>query len=929
MANLNEISSSLENSGKSPPQIPEREWAETVPVSTISSAKILIEKAASIAWEFPILKGKVQEGARKFLASLNLRSRTFVKGECSCEVGASGRICKHALAIYFAYFSEIEDAKKFEEKALKNIEKMRAQKEETSVPENENTGVPENENSGVLAGEESVPEGKKSEENSVAPEQKILAVPATEKFVVPEKIEEKSASQRTFTIPRDGEVRKILAKNFASRFAVSEASKARDVFRKSPQKRVPERKIAAAEAKKLRLQIDGNINWISVILPEKTSRDYETILEKIKLGGFDLDVRAARWFLRGEHAVLCFLSKEWEDFRERFSPKISPEFNNFVQSLRFAKLKTNVEDFGENFEISMHIETFGVPANEVDRAFASSRPYVKQKNGKIVLIPGEICEKMEKLRERLDRGARYSAGTPVFRRRISTSELASAEAVFDEIGINFERPETWKKRSGALRDLSKLVPAPVPEPLSSQLRIYQQIGVAWLWHLQKHKLGGVLADEMGLGKTVEAIAFIAAVFSEIPAEEAARILVVAPAGLVENWRREISRFAPEIPVLVHHGQNRSNENLSRFLRGVVLTSYAVLRIDNEDFFVSGTWKMIIADEAQQVKNRRSRNSKALREIPAETRFVLTGTPVENSLEDLRTIFDFVLPGMMPKPAASGGGVPLSELREREANQVRSLAAPYILRRTKSFVAPELPQKIEQKVWCEFDEAQAKFYADWKEKSHKEIFELEMSGASDNKLRFAAFSQLLRLRQICTEPRLLDPEFPAESSTKLRALRELLDEAIPNGHRVLVFSQFVTVLNFLKDALREDEIEFEYIDGQTKNRTEICERFNNSSVPVCLISLKAGGVGLNLTGADIVVHCDPWWNPAIEAQATDRAHRIGQKRTVTSIKLVVANSVEERVLELQDEKRALIRSVFEASDFESAKISLAEIKSLLE
>ena len=281
----------------------------------------------------------------------------------------------------------------------------------------------------------------------------------------------------------------------------------------------------------------------------------------------------------------------------------------------------------------------------------------------------------------------------------------------------------------------------------------------------------------------------------------------------------------------------------------------------------------------------------------------------------------------PLPAASGSA---AERRERDSEVVRSLAAPYILRRTKSLVAPELPPRIEQEVWCRFGDAQSKLYDEWKEHSRKEIFELEMSGASDNRLRFAAFGQLLRLRQICTEPRLLDPDFPEAESAKLRAFRELLDEALAGGHRVLVFSQFVSVLSFLKKALSDDGIAYAYIDGNTKNRAEVCERFNkDESVPVCLISLKAGGVGLNLTGADTVVHFDPWWNPAAEAQATDRAHRIGQTRAVTSIKLVVADSVEERVLELQAEKRALLASVFEASDAETAKISLADMKALLD
>lgn len=828
---------SAKKSSSLPPQIPEAEWAETVPAQTIRDGKLLAPNVLDVMWTAPLMRGKVAEGARRFLVNLDLRSRTFIKSECTCEAGRSGRICRHAIAIYFSYFSAM-----------------------------------------------------------------LQAAENARKLAVAKTLRENAPPQRTSASG------KMLPKAPIAR-AAKEEKPAGNPFVRRP-------------------QLDGNAQWMSVILPSRESEHYAAIYNKIKYGGFDLDVRSARWFLRGKHAVLCFLAREWERFRERFSPRMTPAFNEFIQSLRVAKLKTAVHEQGDKFELSVGVETFGVDEHDLHAALACSRPYAEDKKGRIVLIPANVSEKLAAVRERLDRSIVQYTGTSVFRRKISRAELPSTETLLEEFGVNFEPPETWRERAGALRDLSRLKKAPIPENLDARLRIYQQIGTSWLWHLFKNRLGGILADEMGLGKTVETIAFLSAVFAE-DASENLRVLVVAPAGLVENWRRELTRFAPNLSVLVHHGQKRSREALAGFPRGVVITSYATLRIDNADFLASGTWHTIIADEAQQVKNRRSRNSKALRDIPAGTRFVLTGTPVENSIEDLRTLFDFILPGFMPAPlpAASGSA---ADRRERDRDTVRMLAAPYILRRTKSLVAPELPPRIEQEVWCRFGDSQAKLYDEWKEHSRKEIFELEMAGASDNRLRFAAFNQLLRLRQICTEPRLIDPDFPESESAKLRAFRELLDEALAGGHRVLVFSQFVSVLNFLKSALRDDGIAYEYIDGNTKNRAEICERFNkNEAIPVCLISLKAGGVGLNLTGADTVVHFDPWWNPAAEAQATDRAHRIGQTRTVTSIKLVVADSVEERVLELQAEKRALIASVFEASDAETAKISLADMKALLD
>ena len=263
--------------------------------------------------------------------------------------------------------------------------------------------------------------------------------------------------------------------------------------------------------------------------------------------------------------------------------------------------------------------------------------------------------------------------------------------------------------------------------------------------------------------------------------------------------------------------------------------------------------------------------------------------------------------------------------ERARHQVTR----YILRRSKKLVAPELPEKIEQVFYCEMDAKQEKFYKSVQEQTQKAIQELEMSGASEGQIRFAALAQLTRLRQICADPRILDDSMDSEDSTKLKAFKEILQEAIDGGHRMLVFSQFVSVLQILKKELEEMGVEYCYLDGKTKNRAAVCDRFNiDDTIPVFLISLKAGGVGLNLTGANMVVHYDPWWNPAVEAQATDRAHRIGQKRVVTSIKLLVTESVEEKVLELQINKAEMLKEILDESASATASIGLKQIKELI-
>ncbi|HYP17661.1 MAG TPA: DEAD/DEAH box helicase, partial [Opitutus sp.] len=324
-------------------------------------------------------------------------------------------------------------------------------------------------------------------------------------------------------------------------------------------------------------------------------------------------------------------------------------------------------------------------------------------------------------------------------------------------------------------------------------------------------------------------------------------------------------------------------------------------------------------------------------LRAGSRFLLTGTPVENSLEDLRSLFAFLLPGYLDQ-------VPAGTRPDERAwfdDRLRAKVAPYILRRTKQSVAPELPAKLEQVVWCELTPAQAALYRETQQRTERELFDLEASGASEGRLRLAVLTQLLRLRQICCDPRLVNvtdggsasaERVPFLDSAKLEAFRELLAEAVDDGHRVLVFSQFTSLLGLLREELTAQDLPFCYLDGSLPPRARQAEvdRFQSRpDIPLFLISLKAGGTGLNLTGADTVVHFDPWWNPAAEAQATDRAHRIGQSRVVTSYKLIASGTVEEKVLALQEEKRALLAGVFEASDAAAAKLSLQDLRTLLQ
>ena len=332
--------------------------------------------------------------------------------------------------------------------------------------------------------------------------------------------------------------------------------------------------------------------------------------------------------------------------------------------------------------------------------------------------------------------------------------------------------------------------------------------MAWLWHLYRHDLGGILADEMGLGKTLQALALIECIHTTAT-QQGQPALVVCPASLVENWLREASRFTPQLRVLKHHGPKRARESVVLEDVDLVITSYGTLRQDAE---LLGTmdWCVVVGDEAQHIKNRRSQNARTLTSLRSRGRFLLTGTPVENSLDDLLSLFSFLMPGYLQKSQ----GKLSTEDRNWHNKRQTERAAAYILRRTKREVAPELPDKIEKTFFCELGAKQARFYQETLEKTRREIFELEMGGANAGRVQFAAFKELLRLRQVCVDPRILDEGFAASESAKLAAFDELLDECLDAGSRILVFSSFVSALKLLAAHLKEKGHRFCYLDGST-------------------------------------------------------------------------------------------------------------------
>jgi superfamily II DNA or RNA helicase len=470
-----------------------------------------------------------------------------------------------------------------------------------------------------------------------------------------------------------------------------------------------------------------------------------------------------------------------------------------------------------------------------------------------------------------------------------------------------------------LNDLDSIKPAKKPKNLKATLRPYQEQGLSWLRFIHEIGSGGVLADDMGLGKTIQTIALLLLLKQENK-EQPLCTLIVAPTSVVTNWQREIERFGPSLTVALWHGAGRKENRRELDEANVIITSYALLRRDI-DLLRELRLDYVILDEAQNIKNPASATAHAAKELPAARRLALTGTPIENRLSEIWSIFEFVCPGLLGplNKFEERFGRPIDQGDGKAATRLRSVIHPFILRRTKSEVVKDLPPKIEVDKLIDLAPDQKAIYLQVLREVRAQVLgEVDRQGVARSQLHILA--GLTKLRQAACDPRLLGlpREFDHDDSGKLAALRELVDEVESGGHRVLIFSQFVSMLRYVREALDEDKIKYEYLDGSTIDRIERVDHFQSD--PTCtafLISLKAGGSGLNLTGADTVIHFDPWWNPAVEDQASDRAHRIGQNKVVTVYRLVAAGTIEEKILQLKQRKKDLVATVL-AEDAGGAK-----------
>ncbi|MGD2170154.1 MAG: DEAD/DEAH box helicase [Chlamydiota bacterium] len=504
------------------------------------------------------------------------------------------------------------------------------------------------------------------------------------------------------------------------------------------------------------------------------------------------------------------------------------------------------------------------------------------------------------------------------------------EKLFENLPINFSMTKKLQEIRQQMLGEKEVKPSAVPKEIQTTLRPYQEEGVYWLEKLRKMYLNGVLADDMGLGKTLQAITAITQHHSQ---EKNAHTLIVCPTSLLYNWKEEIARFNPKLNSLVVDGIPSQRKKVLTSLEKyeVVITSYTLLQKD-VDYYKEMQFSYAILDEAQHIKNRGTRNAKSVKMIQASHRLILTGTPIENSLEELWSLFDFLMPGFLStfdrfvdKYLRSTGSQHIENI-----DYLRKKVSPFILRRMKSDVLDDLPPVDEIVYHCQLTDVQQELYKSYAQSARDELTKLVERDGFD-KVQIHVLATLTRLKQICCHPAIFAKEKPEiNDSAKYEMLLELLQTLVEGNHKTVIFSQYTRMLQIMKEDFAQKGIRFSYLDGSSKNRLEIVKDFNeNLEIPVFLVSLKAGGTGLNLVGADTVIHYDMWWNPAVENQATDRVHRIGQKKSVSSYKLITKNTIEEKIVEMQRRKKGLVKKVVSCDDEAISKLTWEDVLELLQ
>lgn len=656
-------------------------------------------------------------------------------------------------------------------------------------------------------------------------------------------------------------------------------------------------------------------------------RDYqqeERIIDFLKESG--MRNKSGMLILEDDEKIAELLNEKLEGLGKLAEIYYSEEFKK-IQIRAVRNLKVGVS-FNSNLNLlEFNFELDGIDDSELNRLFSSiklKKKYFRLKDGDILKLDSRELVSVSELLDSLNlENLDFKNGA---------IDLPSNRALFIDSYLSEKIPHGFQ-RDDRFKTLVKNITEPVDlelsldEKLEKVLRGYQKFGLKWLKMLSIYGLGGILADDMGLGKTLQVLAFI----NMEKAGFSRPCLVVAPTSLVYNWKSEALKFVPELKVEVIYGIKTDRKKALKKAGNadIIVTSYGSLKSDIEEYSRM-EFSYIFIDEAQHIKNPNTLNANSVKRLKARGCFALTGTPIENSLTELWSIFDFIMPGYLMNYRAfvSKFEKPIVLNNDKESlNRLSKLIKPFILRRLKSEVLKELPEKIESLVVSDMTREQRKLYAAYVRQAREEVaVEIKERGLERSRIKILAL--LTRLRQLCCHPSMFIEDYKAGSG-KLETLLEIISDSIDSGHRMLLFSQFTSMHRIIGKELAGLGIEYFYLDGATKaaERIDMAERFNNGEKKLFLISLKAGGTGLNLTGADMVIHFDPWWNPAVEDQATDRAYRIGQNKVVQVFKIITKGTIEEKIYELQQRKKGLINNVIKPGENLLTKLSEDEIHEL--
>ena len=656
------------------------------------------------------------------------------------------------------------------------------------------------------------------------------------------------------------------------------------------------------------------------------NREYEqNIINDLTSKNFKIDNKI---FIDSLDEIAQFIETDLFYFSNKYEVFTTKKFDE-TNIIKKSKIESQFS-IGQDNIMSYNFNIEDINLNELGNIFLNlneKKKYYKLKNGNILnLENNNELNELQNLMEDLDlniNNIKDKGTIPKYRAIYLDSlkenkySIIKTNNLFDNFVNDFKK---FKNKKPYISEIDKQI-----------LRDYQITGVKWLYNIYKCNLGGILADEMGLGKSLQTICFIKSILKE---KKDAKILIVSPTSLIYNWEKEFDKFASNLNYMViAENKNKRMEILQNLESNIIITTYGLLRRDKE-FYEKLNFEVMIIDEAQNIKNPKAGITTSSKEIKANCKIALTGTPVENSAVELWSIFDFIMPGFFTNLMKFQSKYNVKDFSDEKMDILSKLnlqISPFILRRKKIDVAKDLPEKIENNIYFDMYPEQKKIYLAQLKKTKEEMDEI-ISTEGFLKARFKILQLLTKLRQICIDPSIIFNDYKG-GSVKIDELINLVKKIISNNHKILLFTSFKTALNIVKEKFDENDITSYTIDGSisSKKRMELVEKFNTDNTNVFLIMLKAGGTGLNLTSADVVIHLDLWWNPQVENQATDRAHRIGQTKNVEVIKLICNGTIEERIIELQNKKKLLSDSLIEGNNRDKnniEKLSEKDIKNLL-